>query len=66
MEYRYTVNRILCQTADELRSVAHEEAEIEARELVMHSLGVESRAELAGGCILILMGVKILIEHLMG
>lgn len=47
MEYRYTVNRILRQTADELRSVAHEEAEIEARELVMHSLGVESRAELA-------------------
>ena len=26
----------------------------------------KSRAELAGGCILILMGVKILIEHLMG
>jgi len=47
MEYRYTVNRVLRQTADELRSVAHEEAEIEARELVMHSLGVESRAELA-------------------
>lgn len=47
MEYRYTVNRILCQTADELRQIAHEEAEIEARELVMHSLGVESRAELA-------------------
>lgn len=47
MEYRYTVNRILRQTADELRPVAHEEAEIEARELVMHSLGVESRAELA-------------------
>lgn len=47
MEYRYTVNRILCQTADELRPVAHEEAEIEARELVMHSLGIESRAELA-------------------
>ena len=47
MKYRYTVNRILRQTADELRSVAHEEAEIEARELVMHSLGVESRAELA-------------------
>lgn len=47
MEYRYTVNRILRQTADELRSVAHEEAEIEARELVMRSLGVESRAELA-------------------
>lgn len=47
MEYRYTVNRVLRQTEDELRSVAHEEAEIEARELVMHSLGVESRAELA-------------------
>ena len=47
MEYRYTVNRILRQTADELRPVAHEEADIEARELVMHSLGVESRAELA-------------------
>ena len=47
MEYRYTVNRILCQTADELRPVAHEEAEIEASELIMHSLGVESRAELA-------------------
>ena len=47
MEYRYTVNRILRQTADELRQIAHEEAEIEARELVMHSLGVESRAELA-------------------
>ena len=47
MEYRYTVNRILRQTADELRPVAHEETEIEARELVMHSLGVESRAELA-------------------
>ena len=42
MEYRYTVNRILRQTADELRPVAHEEAEIEARELIMHSLGVES------------------------
>ena len=40
MEYRYTVNRVLRQTEDELRSVAHEEAEIEARELVMHSLGV--------------------------
>lgn len=47
MEYRYTVNRILRQTADELRHVAHEEAEIEARELVMHSLGIGSRAELA-------------------
>ena len=47
MEYRYTVNRVLRQTEDELRSVAHEEAEIEARELIMHSLGVESRAELA-------------------
>ena len=47
MEYRYTVNRLLRQTADELRPVAHEEADIEARELVMHSLGVESRAELA-------------------
>ena len=47
MEYRYTVNRILRQTADELRPVAHEEADIEARELVMHSLGIESRAELA-------------------
>ena len=47
MEYRYTVNRILRQTADELRPVAHEEAEIEARELVMHSLGIGSRAELA-------------------
>ena len=47
MEYRYTVNRVLRQTEDELRPVAHEETEIEARELVMHSLGVESRAELA-------------------
>ena len=47
MEYRYTVNRVLRQTADELRPVAHEEAEIEARELVMHSLGIGSRAELA-------------------
>lgn len=47
MEYRYTVNQILRQTADELRPVAHEEAEIEACELIMHSLGVESRAELA-------------------
>jgi len=47
MEYRYMVNQILRQTADELRQIAHEEAEIEARELVMHSLGVESRAELA-------------------
>lgn len=47
MEYRYTVNRILRQTADELRPVSNEEAEIEARELVMHSLGVESRAKLA-------------------
>lgn len=47
MEYRYTVNRVLRQTEDELRFVAHEEAEIEARELVMHSLGIGSRAELA-------------------
>lgn len=47
MEYRHTVNRILRQTADELRPVAHEEAEIEARELIMHSLGIESRAEFA-------------------
>ena len=47
MESRYTVNRILRQTADELRPVAHEEAEIEARELIMHSLGIESRAEFA-------------------
>ena len=47
MEYRYTVNRILRQTADELHPVAHEEAEIEARELVMRSLGIGSRAELA-------------------
>lgn len=47
MEYRYTVNRVLRQTEDELRSVAHEEAEIEARELIMHSLGIESRTELA-------------------
>lgn len=47
MEYRYTVNRILRQTADELRPVVHEETEIEARELIMHSLGIESRAELA-------------------
>ena len=36
MEYRYTVNRVLRQTADELRSVAHEEAEIEARLLCIH------------------------------
>ncbi len=47
MEYRYTVNRIFRQTADELRPVAHEEAEIEARELIMHSLGIESRVEFA-------------------
>lgn len=47
MEYRYTVSRIIRQTADELRPISCEEAEIEARELVMHALGVESRAELA-------------------
>lgn len=47
MEYRYTVSRIIRQTADELRPISCEEAEIEARELVMHALGIESRAELA-------------------
>ena len=47
MEYRYTVNRVLRQTEDELRSVAHEEAEIEARELIMHSLGDFTIADIA-------------------
>ena len=49
MEYRYTVNRVLRQTEDELRSVAHEEAEIEARERVMQSVGGERRAVRAAG-----------------
>ena len=47
MEYRYTVNRILRQTADELRPVAHEEADIEARELVMHGIPVYGKSDIA-------------------
>ena len=46
MQSSLSVRSILRKTADELKEAAREEAETEARELVMHALKTENRAEL--------------------